>query len=400
MREVLYQFNPWWEGEYTAPGIRRGGYLDLLGSNLRSRDIIFLVGLRRTGKTTILHHFIADLLKTKNPRTIMYLSLDHPAFIGKTMVDILREYRAIHGLERAQPVYLFLDEIHLKQGFERDLKVLYDMEKVKIFASGSSSLVVRHKGAYLTGRSRKLVVEPLSFPEYLDFKGIRIKPSEEYMADKHLLDYMKAGGMPENVLRHDPVYLMELVEGLIYKDIVARYGIQNPSVLNELLLLLAERVGSRLTYNKLSKILHLSPDTVKGYVSYLEETFLVHIIPKCSPSLNERTYSPKKIYFADVGIRNALTGFKDMGALAENLVFLKIKDRGNVCYRHEHGKEVDFIVGKTAIEVKFKDLVEPGDVAGLSAMPNGDKLLVARKAGRTSGIPAVSLCDFLMSAHG
>ena len=162
----------------------------------------------------------------------------------------------------------------------------------------------------------------------------------------------------------------------------------------------ATNTANQTSFQTFNYSLSLSPDTVKGYVSYLEETFLVHIIPKCSPSLNERTYSPKKIYFADVGIRNALTGFKDMGALAENLVFLKIKGRGNVCYRHEHGKEVDFIVGKTAIEVKFKDLVEPGDVAGLSAMPNGDKLLVARKAGRTSGIPAVSLCDFLMSAHG
>jgi maltose-binding protein MalE len=107
---------------------------------------------------------------------------------------------------------------------------------------------------------------------------------------------------------------------------------------------------------------------------------------------------PKLSDKAQKAVKDA--GFKDMGALAENLVFLKIKDRGNVCYRHEHGKEVDFIVGKTAIEVKFKDLVEPGELAGLSAMPNAEKLLVARKAGRTSGIPAVSLCDFLMSAHG
>ena len=395
MKDVLYQFNPWWETSFKTETMNRDRYIRQLKAEMDTRDIVFLTGLRRVGKTTIMHQLIEHLLENTDASKILYTSLEHPQFLRYTLLDILKEYRSAHGLERKEKVYLFFDEIHMKEGFERDLKVLYDMENVKIFVSGSSSLVMRHDGSFLTGRYRRIGVEPFSFTEFLRFKGLNIKESEAYLYETHLHDYMKTGGMPEYVQRRDPKYLLEMMESIIYKDIVARYHLRNPEVLKTLLLLLAERVGKKTTYNKLSKILGVASDTVKQYISYFEETFLLYQVPKCARSLNERVYSPKKIYFADVGMKNVITGFKDIGSVAENLVFLKLKQEGDVCYSYSNGREVDFIQGDTAIEVKFKEDIEHRELDALQGAETKRKLLISKKQERIPGIESISLSDFL-----
>ena len=362
MEEILYQFNPWWEEKFKADGIRRSKYLDVFMDESRQKHITLITGLRRVGKTTLIKLLIESLIETIDSKKILFVSLEHPIFDKFSILEIVEQFRVTRGLTRKEKIYLFFDEIQYKPDFERELKILHDHELVKIFISGSNSLILKDKKAFLTGRSQVFLVEPLDFDEFLLFKNIEIKKSEVYLLKKYFHQYLEIGGMPEYVLTGNQGKITSLVEDIIYKDIVGKYGVKNISKLRELFLLLCERVGKRMSYNKLAKILGVQVDTVIKYISYFEEVFLIYQINRHTKSLNEEIKSPKKIYISDIGIKNIFVGFRDLGALFENLVFLKIKKQ-KPKYYFENNKEIDFIVDKKAIEVKFKEKLDLGEMS-------------------------------------
>jgi predicted AAA+ superfamily ATPase len=199
---------------------------------------------------------------------------------------------------------------------------------------------------------------PLTFQEFLQFKGANIHISDTAKAEGYFKDYLNLGGIPHYVLTEDKDYLNELVESIIYKDIVAYYKISGEKKIKELFLLLCRRVGKPTSYNKLAGILKISVDSVKRYVGYFEKAYLFYVVDRYSRSGNERITSPKKVYIGDIGIKNVVTGFKDLGASYENLVFLKIKDR-HPQYYFENSVELDFITKDSLIEAKYdRELTE------------------------------------------
>ena len=112
-----------------------------------------------------------------------------------------------------------------------------------------------------------------------------------------------------------------------------------------------------MSINKIANILGISPDTARRYLSFFEETFLIHLVPRFGKT-NETILSTKKLYAADLGIRNLFTGFRDKGALFENAVFQKIKQY-NPRYVVDDGLELDFLTEKkTLIEVKYGREIE------------------------------------------
>jgi len=349
--EELYKQNPWWEGSFPYKFIKRDKYLDILKKNLNNRDIIFLIGLRRVGKTTIFKMMINYLLKRVDPKHILYVSLDSYNLEDYSIHEILEEYRKEHRLKREEKIFLFFDEVAHKEHFAQELKNLYDFENVKIYASSSSSSIIKSRKSYLIGRERIIEVLPLDFNEYLVFKSVKIKKSDSHLFKKYFEDYMMDGGMPEYVLTGDVSYLNSLIEDIIMKDVALLHNVKDLNIIKDYFKILMERVGKRLSINKITKIVGISPDTSRRYLSYFMDTFLIYSVDKCG-KLNERIKSPKKIYIVDVGIRNFITGFKDKGSVFENLVFLKIKDK-NPCYIYEDGVEIDFRVDKTLIEVKY-----------------------------------------------
>ena len=349
--EELYKQNPWWEGSFPYKFIKRDKYLNILKKNLNNRDIIFLIGLRRVGKTTIFKMMINYLLKRVDPKHILYVSLDSYNLEDYSIHEILEEYRKEHRLKREEKIFLFFDEVAHKEHFAQELKNLYDFENVKIYASSSSSSIIKSRKSYLIGRERIIEVLPLDFNEYLVFKSVKIKKSDSHLFKKYFEDYMMDGGMPEYVLTGDVSYLNSLIEDIIMKDVALLHNVKDLNIIKDYFKILMERVGKRLSINKITKIVGISPDTSRRYLSYFMDTFLIYSVDKCG-KLNERIKSPKKIYIVDVGIRNFITGFKDKGSVFENLVFLKIKDK-NPCYIYEDGVEIDFRVDKTLIEVKY-----------------------------------------------
>ena len=203
MKEVLYRYNPWWETAGTMPGqlmagiIERPQALELMQKNLASRQIIFLTGLRRVGKTTLLKLFIKRLLENKiAPKNILYVSLDDYLLAKNSILDILAEYRKLHKLNFQEKIYLFLDEVAYKEDFELQLKNLQDSQNLKIYASSSSASILRSKKPYLTGRNQVLEILPLDFQEYLDFKNINIKQEDNGLLESYFEDYF------ERVLKH------------------------------------------------------------------------------------------------------------------------------------------------------------------------------------------------------
>lgn len=358
MKDKLDELNPWWRGKFKITSLPRKKYQEILENLLPKKDVVILTGLRRVGKTTLIKQLIKKLLeKGIPPEHILFVSLDLLYFKDYSIYDIILEYKKIHKIED-EKVYVFLDEISYKPHFNQELKNLYDLENYKVIASSSSAKALNDKKAYLTGRARYIEIKPLDFEEYLDFKGYPLSKTSKNIIRSLFEDYMKEGGMPEYVLSKDEIYLSELIEFIINKDIIAAHNIKNKQTLFDLYKLLCERVGKQISYNNLAKLLSVDNETVSRYISYFIETYLFDII-EVKGKLNVRLKSKKKLYCGDIGLRNIITGFRDKGAIYENLVYNKLKEtyknplKGGIHFLYKDGIEIDFVTKDSLIECKY-----------------------------------------------
>jgi len=360
MIETLYLINPWWENKKVKTGTKRPKYLDQIKENIKNKLTVILVGSRRVGKTFLLHQTI-DYLMNENgikPTHILYLLLDHPKFNNISISKIIEEFRKEHQLKRTEKIFVFCDEVHYSKNWQQEIKALYDTENIKIILSGSASILIGKKASFLTGRFIKIKIEPLDFKEYLLFKKIKILKSEQYLYQKLLLNYLKDGGYPEYILNPNPQYFIDLIESIIYKDIVKFYNIKNPDILNNLFLLLADRCSHQTTFSKLSHVLSKDADTIKSYITYLKECFLIDENLRYATSRNKRIYSAKKFYLNDNGILFNLTSRLNQGVAAERTLFKHIQCKfKKICFYYENKIETDFFLPKekTLIESKFGD---------------------------------------------
>lgn len=355
MDDLLYQYNPWWEGHLDATGVRpRPAQLRKITSLISQKRAVFLTGLRRVGKTTLVKLLANKLIHDGiDSHTILYVSMDDYLLHGASIVDIVSAFRRIHKLSVDQSVFLLFDEITYKPDYPQQLKNLIDRERVTVLATSSSSSLFRDQRAFLTGRSATIEIQPLTLAEYLDFKGIRVARKDQQLLDTYFRDYIRDGGLPENVLQPSREYLMNLVDDIIQKDITAFRGLKDHQVLRDYFTLLMERSGKQVSINKISNILKISPDTSRRFLGYFEETYLVHLLSRRGKT-NERILSPKKVYACDLGIKYLFIGERDLGSYFENYIFLQLRDRQKLSYYYENGVEIDFITeDDTLIESKY-----------------------------------------------
>lgn len=375
MEQVLYKLNPWWEVDFHTKSVPRPKYQNKLSKLLPMRDIVLLTGLRRVGKTTIIKQIVEELLRKVKPELIFYVSLDAYGLEKYSIHEIVTRYRTIHRLGLDQKIYVFLDEIAFKEDFQKELKDFYDNENIKIYASASSASILRDKKAYLTGRTRTIEILPLDFEEFLVFRNAKIKTADAYLLENYFMEYMQTGGLPEYVLTGDIVYLSELVDSILYKDIIAFHNIKDSAIVKDFFRLLMERAGKMLTLNKMAKILGISLDTVRRYMEYFKETYIVYTVERCG-KLNQRLRTGKKLYAGDVGLKNMATGFRDRGAVFENMVYLKIK-QNDPCYIYEDGNEIDFFFKDTLMEIKFGKELKGKQLRLFEKIPAKKKIIVS-----------------------
>ena len=363
MKEILFLANPWWEKKKFEVGILREKYLSILTKSLNHKRAVLVTGSRRVGKTTLLKQFVKYLVEQKsvNPTNILYLSLDHPRISKFSILEIVEEYRKIHLLNRNEKIFLIFDEVQYVKNWEQEIKALVDLENVKIFLSGSANTKIFQNIPFLTGRYEKIKMNSLDFKEFLQFKNVKITLTEEYKYEKYLEDYLKTGGYPEYVLGHQENYFSDLIEGIIFKDIVYLHNIKNPDIIRDLLLLLSDRNGHQTSFTKLSKILGMSVDTIKEYISFLKETYIVSEIERFSESRSKKIYSAKKFYLRDTGLARHLASKFNLGSAAETILYNFLSESFEVNFYYEDQQEIDFTLFNKA---KQRVLVESKFISG------------------------------------
>lgn len=353
-QDLFYQYNPWWEEAYKPKDIiSRPKFQKKLESMVGSKTVVFLTGLRRVGKTTLMKMLIQHLLdQGVESKHILYISLDDYQLKDMNIFEILTEYRKIHRLTYDTKSYVFFDEVTSKNDFRLQFKNIYDNQNTKIFASSSSSSALKDKKGFLTGREQNIEIAPLDFEEFLAFRNITLQKRDSALKNSYFEEYLKCGGMPEYVLNQNRGYLTGLIDDILNKDIVAFHAIKNSQIIKDYFMLLMERAGKQISINKVANILNISPDSARRYLHMFEDTYLIYLVSRHGKT-NEQILSPKKIYAADLGIRNIFTGFRDKGTLFENFVYSIIKPL-DPHYVYENGIEIDFFTNnKILIEVKY-----------------------------------------------
>ncbi len=367
MEDVYYLMNPWWEGRRPEAGIPRPEYLGQLQAALSRKQIELVIGGRRVGKTTLVRQLALHCLDQGiAPTELLYLALDHPRLAGTRLAEHVRAFRARFGHARDRKLWLLFDEVQESPDWEAELKALYDLENVKLVCTGSTAALLASQGGKLTGRQSLLTVYPLSFREFLAFRGYEFSRAEEYRYVAAASEYLEVGGYPEQVLHPSDTYLPQLLQDVVARDLVRLGRLRRPELAADLLRLLAAGVGTRTSYQRLARALGVALETVKEYASQLAQAFLVQLLEKWTTSYTERVYAPRKAYLLDTGIKSVLTGEGDRGAKAETAVFADFLRRGLSCgYFAESEREVDFVSGPpdapVAVEVKYEDTFLWGD---------------------------------------
>lgn len=366
MGETLFLQNPWWENKPARKSVIRPELLSALKKRTGANRVCMLLGGRRVGKTTLMHQYIDDLINSGiNPKYILYVLLDTRVFENASIIDLLRSYRQIHNLSLDDEVYLFLDEIQYKDGWEQEVKNLYDTDlNTRIILSGSASFKIHTKTSFLTGRYGILNIYPLSFSEWLRFKDIEVLPSEQYKYKTLLEEYLMKGGYPEYVLAEDPEYFPNLIDSIVYKDFVEYFNIKNLDLVKDLFGLLADRAGSHASLSKLGNVLGVTKETVREYVRALRGNFSIYELQRYATSRNERIYFPKKYYLNDNGLQFNLTGKLNKGQAAERTIYDHLRKvyGEDVYFYYENGREVDFVIknreASLAIESKYINSID------------------------------------------
>jgi len=397
MEQILKRYNPWWTEEFKPEGILREKHLEKLSKLRKTKDVVFIVGLRRVGKTTLIHQFIKQLLNDIDPKKIVYFSMDHPRLTKISILDVLDEFRKIQGLSFKEKIYAFIDEVHLHENFEQELKAIYDIGNVKVFASGSASIFLIEKGAFLTGRQRFIELSPFSFKEFLEIKGTKIKQGDEHLYLKYCDEYIKLGGLPEYIKTEDQEYITTLIDSIIYKDVAGRHSLTNIGLLKDMIVLLSQGIGGRMSTRKIGRVLGISHETVREYINFFVEANLVSLVEK-DGKLSERKVAPRKIYIADNGIANVLTPTVNIGSLVENIVFNILNSKTEVRYNIINSKEIDFITKDCVYEVKYKVEIEDDDIKPLKKLRGKKRKIVItyNLNKKRDGIEFIPLYKFIL----
>jgi predicted AAA+ superfamily ATPase len=388
IKSILPDLNPWWKGPFKAEYKDRAVYARIR-KFLPLRQIIALTGLRRVGKTTLLMKAAADVISEGlDPKHVIYFSFDE--FKGVEIRDVLRAAEEL--LEKdvsGGRTLLLLDEVQKLQDWENQAKTLYDLHpRMKVMISGSESLFIKRKSrATLAGRIFEFRVEPLSFKEYVDFKGEPLSPPGLHARElnRSYGEYMRTQGFPELVGVRDKEiiqkYIREsIVEKVLYRDISQLYRIRQIAVLEALLGILMDEPGQMVDLTSLGRDLSITRQTLSQYLRYLEESYLIRKLYNYSKNRRKTERKLKKVYPT---IQSPELLFKDDDRARSKAFECSVVNqlRAEYFWRDIYRNEVDVIRDGTPpmpIEIKYGKIETGGVTAFLRKFKMAEGLIISR----------------------
>ena len=367
--------------------------------NFDQHEIVFLLGTRQTGKTTLSKLIAQTSAYARN--NIHYIDFEDKTYrltYNNISLSTLNNLLKLENINTHERNLLIFDEIQLLDDPSNLLKLLHDhFPELKVIATGSSSLEIKNKFSdSLAGRKRIYKVEPLSFDEFLLFKKeerllslrkLFKDASKEKTGQQKLIpiieahnesfqslfeEYIIYGGYPEVVLSHSKENKIQKLDSIatsyIQKDIREIAQINNIKAYNNLLRYIAINNGAHFNLSSAKQVIGISSETLNKYLTLLENTFIIAELPPFYTNKNKEISKNKKYYFKDIGINNLqiqnfnyLNLRNDAGSLYETYIYNCLTHNqsileSNYFYRTQSKSEIDFInineTIYTLIEVK------------------------------------------------
>ena len=374
---------------------------------------MLLSGPRRVGKTTILLQITNHLLgKGHDPKSILYISLDHPLIKLLSVREIINLYNdSVHP--QSKETFLLFDEVQYSKEWETEIKLLVDYQpQCRILATGSASVVHRERIAESgVGRWMTVPMPTLSFFEFIHIRGettpdipaslrpidlFSITPGDRAGLAVHFRDllplfqhYLLVGGFPETATQKNTALCQRLlredvVERVLKRDMTALFGVRNVNDLEKLFIYLCLHSGGIVAHKTCADALGTSTTTVANHLSLLEQANLIYRLPPAEVSGKKVLRSRNKYYLVDAALRNAvllrgdeiLTNSEEMGVIVETTVLRHLyayyyRDVPTISYWRDPAtqKEVDIIVRSPKyifpFEVKYQEKPRLREASGL-----------------------------------
>ncbi len=416
--EHLKRLNPWWRdagADEAISGLRPRAYLEPVRQLLlepQLRRAVVLLGPRRVGKTILIRHLIAGLLKSGVAgQRVAYVEMDHPLLHGQSLEALVRQIEALApGGEGTR--YLFFDEIQSHKDWEKYLKALVDHRPdLRILVSGSAAAALkRHSTESGAGRFTDFLLPPLTFPEYLHLRpeaaAIREEDPGVYVLDDiarlngQFVEYINFGGYPELALspavRDNPERFVksDIVDKVLLRDLPQLYGIKDIQELNSLFTLLAFNTAEEVSLEQLSQRSGVGKQTIQRYIEYLEAAFLLKRVFRIDQG--GRRYQRErhfKVYLTNSAMYTGLFGARrpddpEFGHLVETALFAqRFHEDARLNYARWGADdcEVDLVESLPtlkpvmALEIKWSDKYadKPESLKGLMRFVRGNRLTEA-----------------------
>jgi len=413
---VLSGFNPWWAGRpFPEEAFHRLAF-NACRKYLQDQSLrraLLLSGPRRVGKTTILYQLAREALESglapagtvPDPKSILYLSLDHPLLKLLGLGGALRLYHESIWPE-GRPALLLLDEVQYSRDWGTEIKLLVDVHpEYRIAATGSASVAHRdHLAESGVGRWLTIPVPTLSFYEFVHIRrevevsvAPNLRPGDLFtmktaervaLAERirpllpSFYRYLLVGGFPETARQSDITLCQRLlredvVERVLKRDMTALFGVRNVDVLEKIFIYLCLHSGGIIAHKTVASALGVSALTVANHLELLEQANLIYKLPPMEIGGKKVLKAKNKYYLADAALRNAvllrgeevLTSPDEMGTIVETTVMRHLyayyyRDTPEIVYWRDAKteKEVDIVVRSPGyvipVEVKYRESAE------------------------------------------
>lgn len=411
--------------------IKRTKYLSELISLRNNGMIKVITGMRRCGKSYLLFEIFASYLKESGVKADHIISVDLEDYKNKSLRNPDNLYAYVESrIVDNYMYYIILDEVQMLSEFEDVLNGFLRLPNVDIYVTGSNAkFLSKDIITEFRGRGFEVKMYPLSFSEYVSAYTGTIQAA--------LNEYMLYGGLPQ-VLAYEKEeqkvrFLTGLFEETYLKDIKERYSIRKDDDLEELVNMVASNIGALTNPNKLANTFKsekkspITYDTIKDYIEYLCDSFLVEKATRYDIKGKKYINTPFKYYFKDLGLRNARLNFRqsEKSHMMENLIYNELRFRGlnvdvgvvPIVKRDNEGKqqrsqlEVDFVCNlgsrkyyiQSAFKMENDEKIKQEKASLLNIDDSFKKIIVLGEETPIirdeAGITTIGILDFLLKEN-